>query len=160
MALKRKNKQFNKGAILNRGFDYLEETNYSDWLVLTDSDIIFPENFRDLLCNKEKKQGVLYGMKRKFVYTKDILQQYMSTKNQQLLEVFKEQSWIGFCQAFTYEPGKFKCSDDYNADKLDIIFRNENFDEYRQISDNREDILIHLGPHAKNWRGRVTTQFV
>ena len=72
---------FSKGALTNKGFEYLNEIGYSDWLVSTDADIIFPKNFKDLLLSREKDPNILYGMKRRFCSTLKRFNEYLNTKN-------------------------------------------------------------------------------
>ena len=57
--IKKNGLNFNRGALFNEGFKYLNETGYSDWLVMTDADIIFPENFNKLMLSKKKDPTIL-----------------------------------------------------------------------------------------------------
>jgi cellulose synthase/poly-beta-1,6-N-acetylglucosamine synthase-like glycosyltransferase len=99
--LKKNGKQFNKGAIINKGFEYLNEIGYSDWLVMTDADTVFPKNFKELMVSKEEDLNVLYGMKRK-TYT-NLKSFVRGREGQYRLDVF-----MGFCQIFMYQANKFK----------------------------------------------------
>lgn len=175
--LKKNGKQFNKGAILNSGLRYLDRGNYSDWLVLTDSDIIFPENFKEFMTSKEKDPNVLYGMKRKHCFTLKNLNLYIKTKNVKLLREFNELKFIGCCQIFLYQVGKFSFVENCNAERYDMIFLRDFYKKIKQYNrDSKTKILIeddsvfqelsegqfviHLGEHAKNWEGRVTEKFI
>jgi hypothetical protein len=183
--LKKNGKQFNKGAILNAGFRYLNERNYSDWLVLTDSDIIFPENFKDFFLSKEKNKDIMYGMDRKHCFDKQTLNTYMKTKNDELLKTLRE--WgpcIGCCQIFFYTANKFSYSENNDAQLSDLHFLMD-FLKIKTVVDSpltqtlfnkvirpivmnnpnvnsqllKELFLIHLGDRGKNWKGRVTNLF-
>jgi hypothetical protein len=181
--LKKNGQKFNKGAILNAGFRYLNEIKYSDWLVMTDSDIIFPENFKELLLSKNKDLNLLYGMKRKHCYDSKTLEEYLKTKRAHVLNRANDPPFIGFCQIFIYQVNKFKFVERFNADKLDIIFLtnfSKELEQFRHVPKfsrklnitqatkdlpnfvklSETDFVIHLGKNAKNWEGRITEKFV
>ena len=179
--LKKNGRAFNKGALINKGFEYLNEIGYQDWLVMTDSDIIFPESFKELLLSKEKDPNVLYGMNRRYCNKRSEFIQYLHSGDVNYLGSDGcPIPFIGFCQIFIYKVDKFNYVEKYNADKSDILFL-ANFSEKfkKQIDAPRpkrlkrslqndpvfinlspEDFVIHLGRSKENWKGRTTEQFV
>jgi len=164
--LKKNRKTFNKGAIINKGFEHLNETGYSDWLVMTDADIIFPENFKELMHSKEKDPNILYGMKRRHCFTQSVLNEYLKSLDANLLTVnargiYNNMIGIGFCQIFMYEANKFTLVESTNANTSDIRFVNDYFGSFYNVKSLKDDIfVIHLGETCKNWRGRTTKPFV
>lgn len=183
--LKKNRKTFNKGALLNRGLAYLNRIGYSDWLVMTDSDIVFPENFKELMTSKEKDLNVLYGMNRKHCCDVNTFNTYMNTKQDTLLTISQELPFIGFCQIFMYKANKFSFVEDSDAERSDLIFLTHFSKEFRKFIDSgikrygfpktgianalikdskfiklsEKDFVIHLGEPKKNWKGRVTNSF-
>ena len=170
--LKKNGKVFNKGAILNKGLEYLNDIGYSDWLVLTDSDIIFPENFREVLLSKEKDSNILYGMIRRHCIDLQTFKLFTQTKNPNRLRHQKNEfPFIGYCQTFIYQANKFKFVEHYDAERSDILFLKHFYDQFnymRALKNRPEnfvmlsdtDFVIHLGEHKKNWKGRVTVPFI
>jgi hypothetical protein len=167
--LKKNGKKFNKGAIINKGFDYLNEIGYSDWLVMTDSDIVFPENFKELLLSKEKDPSVFYGMIRRHSPKYQIFKRYLRTKNKEHLRIRSGggEAFVGFCQIFIYQSHKSKYNEHTNAENSDLFFAFEFFrmcnlklDTSAKLSLlSKDDFVVHLGESNKNWTGRVTPKF-
>ena len=184
--LKKNGKTFNKGALINKGFEYLNEIGYSDWLVMTDADIIFPENFKELFLSKEKDPNILYGMERRHCVTFNRFKSYMRNKkniNMQPKEKFHDY-FMGYCQIFIYKDNKLKYDENCNADESDIMFLTNFSGEFKRLISNRpikdngkrphdkiksinnfillttDDFVIHLGITRLNWEGRTTPQFV
>jgi len=179
--LKRNGKKFNKGAIINKGFEYLNRIRYSDWLVMTDSDIVFPENFKELMLSKEKDTNILYGMFRAHCAR---LAQLESKRHEITLGKHKPNIdiFMGYCQIFIYNAKKLEYSEDHNAGFSDILFLTNFSEEFKPplITNNnvhrdvfegllrinnfkllsKDDFVIHLGRSEKNWTGRITPLFV
>ena len=154
---------------------------------MTDSDIVFPENFKELMSSKEKDPNILYGMNRKHCCDVNTFNTYMNTKQDMLLTTsLQEIPFIGFCQIFMYKANKFSFVEDYDAEKSDIIFLTHFYKHFKKFMDNgikkhsfpktgiikalnqssafiklsQRDFVIHLGEPLKNWEGRTTRQFV
>ena len=185
--LKKNGKTFNKGALLNRGLAYLNRIRYQDWLVMTDSDIVFPENFNELMTSKEKDSNILYGMNRKHCHDVNTFNTYMNTKQDTLLTTsLQEMPFIGFCQIFMYKANKFSFAEDCDAERSDLIFLTHFSKEFKKFMDSgikrhgfpktgfakalikdpkfiklsEKDFVIHLGEPKKNWKGRTTKLFI
>jgi len=166
--LKKNGKKFNKGAIVNKGFEYLNKIGYSDWLVITDSDIVFPENFKELLISKEKDPSVFYGMTRRHSRKYQIFKRYIRTKNKEHLRIISTgEAFVGFCQIFIYQSRTLRYDEHQNADISDILFLlefsrkcNLKLDTSAKLSLlSKDDFVVHLGEKNKNWTGRVTPKF-
>ena len=169
--IKKNGRQFNKGALINKGFEYLNEIGYSDWLVMTDSDIVFPENFKELILSKEKDPNILYGMGRKTCNSStDIENQIRLIDNTNTKEAF-----FGFCQIFMYKTNEFKY-EEHNVVRGDVIFLSQFSEELRKLPiperwrqktfKNIPNFItlpinvIHLGESGVNWTGRKSQTFV
>lgn len=169
--IKKNGLNFNRGALFNEGFKYLNETEYSDWLVMTDADIIFPENFKELMHSKEKDPNILYGMgRRECNSSTDIENQISLIDNTNTKEAF-----FGFCQIFMYKTNEFKY-EEHNVVRGDVIFLSQFSEElqklpiperwrqktFKKISNfiTLPTNVIHLGPSGVNWTGRKSQMFV
>ena len=53
--LKKNGRTFNKGALINKGLEYLDSINYRDWLTFLDSDVLLPDNFKELVEKLDKE---------------------------------------------------------------------------------------------------------
>ena len=161
--LKKNGKTFNKGALLNKGFEYLNEIGYSDWLVMTDSDIVFPKNFKELLLSKEKDPNILYGMNRKYCLTKSLLNEYLKSRDINLLTYNNTRGntpGFGFCQIFMYNANKFTFFENNNAGASDTKFVNTYFGGMGNVKNSEKgNFVIHLGKSRRNWSGRTTELF-
>lgn len=175
--LKTNGKQFNKGAILNKGLEYLNDIGYSDWLVLTDSDIIFPENFKELLISREKVPNILYGMTRRHCKNVQCLKRYTRTKDKNILfSRAREPAFVGYCQTFIYQANKYKFVEFSDAEQSDIKFIKYFDAGFKRFPDLFEpdlfekcpnlvllsdtDFVIHLGQPGRNWKGRTSPKFI
>ena len=162
--LKKNGLNFNRGALFNEGFKYLNEIGYSDWLVMTDADIIFPENFKELILSKKKDPNILYGMGRKTCNSStDIENQIRLIDNTN-----KREAFFGFCQIFTYITNKYEY-EEYNVVRGDVIFLSQFSEELRKLPiperwrqktfKNIPNFItlptnvIHLGASGVNWTG-------
>jgi len=169
--IKKNGSTFNRGALFNEGFKYLNETAYQDWLVMTDSDIIFPENFKELMFSKEKDPNIIYGMGRRECHSsKDIENQISLIDNSN-----KREAFFGFCQIFTYITNKFEY-EEHNVVRGDVIFLSHFSEELRKLPIPERwrsrvfsvlpnfitlpTNVIHLGESGVNWTGRKSQTFV
>jgi len=171
---------FSKGALTNKGFEYLNEIGYSDWLVSTDADIIFPKNFKDLLLSREKDPNILYGMKRRFCSTLKRFNEYLNTKNISFCTIGDRMSSLlfnGYCQIFIYSPNKFVYSDTDTVwdDLWFLSYFSESIKQSVAANEKKPnlwckpsptlvllsttDFVVHLGPPSINWHGRTSEPF-
>lgn len=159
--------RFNKGHLLNQGLDYLNEMQYDGILTLTDSDIMFPSNYKHLINKTTQWVSKLYTLNRYDCPDEETLTKYLKDLDLTNLRLYPA-SWLGYCQIFKYSAGRFRFSENYNAEKSDIIFvrhwkkRNKpaKMREGRKLKYlSKDDVLIHLGIAGKNWKGRVTEEF-
>ena len=178
--LKKNGRQFNKGALLNKGFEYLNEIGYSDWLVMTDSDIVFPENFKELILSKEKDPRLLFHLPRKFVRKKaeleealsrpfdddhDHVESHFDNSGRPISKKNMTHRPCGFLSGFIYQPYKFCYNEWYDANRSDFIFNRHFIHVIRQMKKKplfkliRTSFVVHLGQNSLNWKGRKTQSF-
>ena len=74
--LKKNNASFNRGAAYNLLFDKLSLEEYDEWICLTDSDIIFPPNLRELVSKVD--YGPMYSLPRSFCQNENQFKRYIS----------------------------------------------------------------------------------
>ena len=74
--LKKNNTSFNRGAAYNLLFDKLSLEEYNEWICLTDSDIIFPPNLRELVSKVD--YGPMYSLPRSFCQNENQFKRYIS----------------------------------------------------------------------------------
>lgn len=159
--------QFNKGHLLNHGLDYLNEMQYDGILTLTDSDIMFPSNYKHLINKTTKWTSKLYTLSRYDCLDEETLTKYLKDLDLTNLRLYPL-NWLGYCQIFKYNAGQFRFTEKHNAEEYDIEFI-KHFKKRIKIKDIREsrklrylskdDVLIHLGIPGKNWSGRITEEF-
>jgi len=157
-ALKKNNASFNRGAAYNLLFDELKKHNYSDWICLTDSDIIFPPNLRKLVS--KVNYGPMYSLPRSFCQNENQFKRYISavqSGKSHSLSVDrrspKDVFGIGYMQLFQFKkeirmPENFK-----DVGKIDHVFRNKYFWENCRLLYDVE-YCVHLGATGINWKGR------
>jgi hypothetical protein len=173
--IKKNGKSFNKGALINEGLKYLDSINYTDWLLFTDSDILFPDTMKQMVEKLEKKKRVLYSLDRYDCETYDVYKQYMETKDMTLLGEKYYVPFAGYCQLFVYEPTKFNLVETHDADRCDFIFL-RNFGRPRLTKQRKlclpgsfeshpfkflseSEFVIHLGIQDVNHFGRTAENY-
>lgn len=71
-------RNFNKGAAINAGFDYFR---YNGWRLHLDADIILPDNFRRVLFNHTHLEpDAIYGASRRDIIGRDGLARYLAAR--------------------------------------------------------------------------------
>lgn len=179
--LKTNNRVFNKGAVLNKGFEHLDKMGWGGWTVITDADIIFPKNIRELILTRLPVQRKLFSLYRRHLFTYESYVKYFDSLDSIHLDWFKNQKpgeqtstclWpiaIGYCQIFRYMCGRYRYGEFNDAEDSDIDFIRYFSDQRRWhhddpgvqlLSDDPEkDFVIHLGESKVNWKGRISTEF-
>ena len=165
--LKKHGKNFNKGALYNKGLEYLDSINYNEWLVFTDADILFPDTFKEMVTKLEKKKRVLYTLDRYDCETYKIYKEYIKTKDISLLGEKYYCPYAGYCQLFIYEPTKMPVVESGEADVYDwqhlrrfgrprLRYR-KNQEVFKFLS--KDEFVLHLGIHLLNINGRITGEY-
>ncbi len=157
----KKHGNFNKGAIFNKFFDFLNDRNFNDLICLTDSDIIFPPEFKSLLCNLEDQN--LYSLSRAFCQNENQFNRYSehikSGKSHNTgidRRASPNLAGIGYMQLFKFRKD-IRMSEDFgHAGKSDHLFVSENFKRKGGECINLKEgqYCVHLGATGTNWKGR------
>lgn len=159
--------RFNKGKALNEGIKALSKT---DWLVITDADMVFPKQTREVLEKRLTDVEGVYGTTRYMCHTYDSWLKYQKSSGDPLVEwphqCRRINIGVGFFQAANFN-GKImqdKCGEWYSegwghCGRSDRIFwRSWPDDQRHKIKDT---FGIHLGDDSfqANWYGRTTDRF-
>lgn len=146
---------FNKGAAIRQAQKALmnqNPINKNKWICIIDSDIVLPNDFRDICEKKCVDKNALYGAKRLnySTYTDYI-------ENEPSNEIDNNEVGVGFLQIYhqNTQNTKFYSTMFKTASSCDTEFRNK---WGKSITDL--GILVkHLGQSCTNWKGRVTQKF-
>jgi hypothetical protein len=151
------NKVFDKYGAINHAQKIVYKKYPNHWYINIDSDILLPNNFVDLLKNKNLCEDYIYGILRtgvlktsQLMNKNDELEKYkLYIKEKQIdLNSFRK-SVIGYFQL--YKKQIYQGVDYINAAKGDIQFSRK-FDNYLYLNDIQ---CFHLGPTGKNWSGKT-----
>jgi len=162
---------FNKGKAINDGIIKL---NMYDWILIADSDIILPDNFRNIIKSMNLNKNKMYGMARHNCPSKEEWKKYLNSSDDKKIIVKKR--WKKSKKHFRrYFSGYFQLFNiNKFADNIESCRYPETFptagasDEEFCLKwdyDYRERIngmtVIHLshGCKAANWCGRTSKNF-
>lgn len=156
--LKKNGASFNRGAVYNLLFDKLSLEGYNEWICLTDSDIIFPPNLRELVSKVD--YGPMYSLPRSFCQNENQFKRYISAVESgkpHSLSVDrrspKDVFGIGYMQLFQFKKEIRMPEDFHDVGKIDHVFRNKNFWKNCKLLYDVE-YCVHLGATGTNWKGR------
>lgn len=156
---------FNKGAMLNDGFAVLSQR---DWILVTDADIVLPENFRDHLEATELDIDLIYGCRRDNVTD---LKAFIKTpgdcpRSPELDAKGKEARniGVGYFQLFnanadTFDEREIAYNETWgHAARSDREFARGVFGK-KSIKNLEWLRVLHLmpGEYRQNWKGRQAT---
>lgn len=161
------NDAFNKGKAINEGIKNLK---HNDWLVITDADMVFPDDTKKILNSIDNKNNI-YGISRYICPTKNEFDDYYKTKT--IPNNWKHQKkliniGVGFFQMANFNcdimKNKTKNSSWY-SEKWGHCGRSDR-SFWRSWPDSNRSVIknlfgIHLGDDgmATNWFGRKSRLF-
>jgi len=158
----KKHGNFNKGAIYNKFFDFLNNQDFNDWICLTDSDIIFPPNFRELICDDLDPNNI-YSLSRAFCQNENQFKRYLSHINSGQSHndgvdrrCGPSVTCIGYMQLFKFN-NEIKMSESCgHAGKSDHWFVRDFFKQknFKCMNLKEGAYCVHLGRTGTNWNGR------
>jgi len=150
--LKRKGLVFDKGgALCQIQTQVLPKENLSenDLVLLLDSDIILPRNFKNCINKKKFKKNKLYGVHRQdFLFFSDL------EKSKNMID-YKIMEGAGFFQMYLNDSSKV-CKRTFDCGYVDGEF----------ITQFKESIILddlkvsHLGAGDMNWKGKEIESFL
>tara|TARA_Y100000310_G_scaffold344998_1_gene461051 strand:- start:1478 stop:2119 length:642 start_codon:yes stop_codon:yes gene_type:complete len=149
---------FAKGRAINDG---LRELDRSDWLVHLDSDIVLPDNTREVIEKTKLRQKNLYGLQgRHMAYAVEDLEKnvkHLPFRRKTLDQNERpEERHVGFFQMWHSSVRKEYRQKSGSAFKDDIGFRRKWKKENRGVIKIK---CIHLGERKVNWHGRKAKKF-
>lgn len=152
------NASFNMGGGRNEG---LKNLKFNEWVVIADTDIIFPKNLHEIIPWEFMNKEILYGGSRRFIWT---YQDYLDLKN----GVKKEKDFesregfgCGFLQICNMKSNVFKRHSEFypsffSAENVDIHFL-KLFGPVTSVG--KLDLTVnHLGYHGTFHRGRENSE--
>lgn len=148
---------FNKGRAINY---WLTRIQKKGWLVIGDSDCVFPKTIIEDIRNINKNN--LYSYPRHIAKNKQHLSDIIYNKVDPLfLPNRNAKKILGYCQLFNLEShkGSHVQYPTYSRDasKSDIVFSSNWSSRNRIVLNN--SYVIHLGEISTNWRGRRTKKW-
>jgi hypothetical protein len=144
---------FNKGAALNEGLKLMPK---NQWILVGDSDCIYPECIKKEIKNLDKNK--LYSYPRHNVKNKKHLQDIFCHSYPPILLKNKNvKTILGYCQIFHSSSFFFNKNPHYstrykNASRSDIAFSSKWPRQQKQVLNC--GYVLHLGETGINWSGR------
>lgn len=160
------NKVFNKGGAINYA---LSKVKKNGWIIIGDSDIIYPPNIQDI--TKKNNKHNIYGLYRYIVDKPSDLPDALHSFNNKIqyykyLKIAQKERGkigityvLGYCQLFNFDSKYLKDKEliypDSNSCKhVDVEFARMTFPYKRRRLLN--EYCLHLGSTEVNWYGRVS----
>ena len=143
---------FDKGGAIRTVQKYIlpnEEPDGNDLVILLDSDIVLPKNFKQELKKCKFETNTMYGtLRRDFAFYSD----FKSNKN---AYPFKQMLGAGFIQISLYDATKL-CKR-----TMDCYFVDDDYKrQFKNLSMINEITVSHLGLCGMNWSGKKEDSFV
>lgn len=121
----------------------------NDLVVLLDSDIVLPKNFRDIIRDKEFLPNRIYYCDRaNYIFYSDFLENNIQVDK-------KTKPGSGFFQLYRYDDKKL-CKRTYTCAWVDWEFKGQ-FSNAEKI---KNLVVSHLGETDMNWKGVTTESFL
>jgi len=144
---------FNRGKGINTALRYIQRIG---WVILFDSDIIFPSNFREKIENYQLETNCIYGLGKKVFESKE-------SWNSQTESYVNGDFGYGHFQLFHGQSPNIQGGYNENfkmANLSDVEFKNRWKRKQKSLWDNNTpEYIFHLGIEKTNWGGRVTPRW-
>ena len=137
--------KFNKGGAVKFAQDFIDANFTSANILLLDSDIYLPDNFREQLP-KSLEEHTLYGVSERLDYW--TLEDFNNNTNPHKYGTASHFLFVGYFQLYK-QSKRYKYRNSYNCSECDDLFRNK-FPN-RIVLDMT---VKHLGQEKVNWNGR------
>lgn len=153
---------FNKGALLNDGINFALKEYGSKWIVLTDSDIIFPSGIRSGIVGKIYNPGTLYFAERICVEKENVkkfLNEPINMIRYRQEDAHSNMKAWGYFQLFNTESSwlKGRAPKYYSEEYLSAGYVDKEFlqlwPKERRFFTGLRLIHINHGERGKNWHG-------
>jgi GR25 family glycosyltransferase involved in LPS biosynthesis len=141
----------NKGRAINDAISTLENP---EWVLLLDADICLPKDFIEKFNNSNLDSNTLYVADRKICKNKEDFDKW--SNNQYFEGQVDSKKGFGYFHLFnTSHFNSKRPHPEFKGLTSDINFRNLFFKR-----DSLDIQVIHLGETVKNWKGRITENFI
>lgn len=141
---------FNKSGGLRKAQEIAHSAYPDAWILLLDSDIILPDNSREVIHSLDLKPDFLYGATRKFYITVEDLENDQPSREE------KAKCW-GFFHLY-FDKKKLCMKYSQNAARYDEEFMDQFCPGYEKMA-IVPLVVKHLGDEKENWNGRSSKQF-
>jgi GR25 family glycosyltransferase involved in LPS biosynthesis len=143
------NSVFNKGKAINAGINSIENP---DLILLLDADIIVENDIN------------LHDLNDKYLYTSERIilpnyDSYLDYINNGVYNKLERDHGLGFYQLFSINNNSINRNNPYPDNSSDASWSDLEFRNKFQFKKNI-DRVIHLGDTRKNWKGRITEEFI
>lgn len=151
-SLQRNGAVFNKSALINFAQNYVHKKFPEAWVLLLDSDILIPDNFKEIVEEQLDDRTALYSMPRF-----DFLPDELNVMHIEQLKIFEQSQryrtdFMGFFQLY-FNKDQYYPNDSYSCRDCDSIFASS-FQRLRMMS--IFSYLRHIGQGNMNHFGRCT----
>jgi len=143
---------FNKGLAIEEGFGVLGR---SGWIAVIDADIVLNLDFLDLLSKHATDPEKIYGPYRRMCINP---KEWNGGYDWSRLPRVNDREIAGYCQIFNASAAALRSKPWYGTSWTHAGGCDSEFQSKWPPSDRVRlpfDVL-HLGPHGRNWHGRVT----
>jgi hypothetical protein len=155
--MKINNSVFNKAAMLNDGLKHLKRT---DWILVTDADIILPQIFRSVLTNLDINN--IYWTDRYLCKTRYDLE--MFSKRSSIVRLWEHDDRpAGFFNLFNFKAQTIKNYKQLYDERFKACNRYDTQFFRSWPKNNRKKFslpVIHLGHIGIDWYGRISEKFL
>ena len=158
----------NKGKAINEGIKRLEK---KDWLLITDADIAFPHNTRNVIERDVTDKNILYCAARRICKNRNEWMKYVENParlNTWIAQAGWRTAGLGFFQLVNFKKDLMQektmkelwYSENFgHCGRSDRAFLHEWGIENKIKFDWKELSMIHMGESKVNWLGRKTEKF-
>ena len=151
-SLQRNGAVFNKSALINLGQNYVHARYPDAWILILDSDILLPDNFKTVVEEQLDDRSALYSMPR-FDFFPDE-HNVIHLDQLRVIEHGKRYriDFMGFFQLY-FDKAKYYPADSHSCRDCDAVFASS-FHRFRMMT--IFSYLCHIGQSNQNHFGRCT----
>lgn len=164
-------KFFKKGSAINKVLK--KNIKHKDWVLMSDADIYFPDETREIIERNVSRDNVLYGAQRLHSPSFDSFLCYLfnntghdSWKRGEESHLLKKQVVLGFFQLINYKKiprFRYRHYDKNGKDMYPSVSKSASHDDfYFQRCASKKFLpldVIHLSEAGRNWDRRVSGRF-
>jgi hypothetical protein len=148
---------FNKGALLNDGVEFAVKEYGSKWILLTDSDVIYPELVRNQIVGKIYNPGTLYFAERIDIPIERVHAAVRNLSREHQTDAHSNRKAWGYFQLFNVNASVLRGRKPYSEEYLSAGYVDKEFlqlwpKDRRYFTGIRVAHIFH-GSRGANWHG-------